>query len=94
MIKYREMSKRAKIHIVFMWICGIGNIILGAVGRNIWGILIGIMFLLEIIDTYTHEEDQKIIEDYETMLEKYHNLVEKQNIMIWKLRGESKENEE
>lgn len=91
MIKFKEMKKRAKNHIIMMWICGIGEIILSFYTENIWSLLIGLIFLTEIVDTYIHENDRKTIEEYEEMLDKYYELVGKQNREIWKLRNEIKD---
>lgn len=92
MIKFKEMKKVSKINIIIMWISGIGGIINGMHTKNVWCFLIGIMLLLNIIDIYTQEEDKKLIKEYEEMLDKYYDLVGKQNIEIWRLRGE-KEND-
>lgn len=92
MIKFKEMKKVSKINIIIMWISGIGGIINGIHTKNVWCFLIGIIFLLNIIDIYTQEEDKKLIKEYEEMLDKYYELVGKQNIEIWRLRGE-KEND-
>lgn len=92
MIKFKEMKRRVKINIIMMWIFGIGTIIQSFYSENIWLFLIGIMILSEIIDTYIYEDDKKLIEEYEEMLDKYYDLVGKQNIEIWRLRGE-KEND-
>lgn len=92
MIKFKEMKKVSKINIIIMWISGIGGIINGIHTKNVWCFLIGIMLLLNIIDIYTQEEDKKLIKEYEEMLDKYYDLVGKQNIEIWRLRGE-KEND-
>ncbi len=92
MIKFKEMKKVSKINIIIMWISGIGGIIIGIHTKNVWCFLIGIMLLLNIIDIYTQEEDKKLIKEYEEMLDKYYDLVGKQNIEIWRLRGE-KEND-
>lgn len=88
MIRYIEMSKRARIHIIIMFIVGIGDMAISYITGNLWAFLIGIMFLLEILDTYSHEEDRKVIEEYDNMLDKYYDLVGKQNREIWKLRKE------
>lgn len=92
MIKFKEMKKVSKINIIIMWISGIGGIINGIHTKNVWCFLIGIILLLNIIDIYTQEEDKKLIKEYEEMLDKYYDLVGKQNIEIWRLRGE-KEND-
>lgn len=92
MIKFKEMKKVSKINIIIMWISGIGGIINGIHTKNVWCFLIGIILLLNIIDIYTQEEDKKLIKEYEEMLDKYYELVGKQNIEIWRLRGE-KEND-
>lgn len=92
MIKFKEMKKVSKINIIIMWISGIGGIINGMHTKNVWCFLIGIILLLNIIDIYTQEEDKKLIKEYEEMLDKYYDLVGKQNIEIWRLRGE-KEND-
>lgn len=92
MIKFKEMKKVSKINIIIMWISGIGGIIIGIHTKNVWCFLIGIMFLLDIIDIYTHEEDKKLIGEYEEMLDKYYDLVGMQNREIWKLRGEKEKN--
>lgn len=92
MIKFKEMKKVSKINIIIMWISGIGGIIIGIQTKNVWCFLIGIILLLNIIDIYTQEEDKKLIKEYEEMLDKYYDLVGKQNIEIWRLRGE-KEND-
>lgn len=92
MIKFKEMKKVSKINIIIMWISGIVGIINGIHTKNVWCFLIGIMLLLNIIDIYTQEEDKKLIKEYEEMLDKYYDLVGKQNIEIWRLRGE-KEND-
>lgn len=94
MIRYKEMSKRAKINIVVMFIAGIMDMAISYITGNLWTFLIGIMFLLDITDIYMHENDKKTIEEYEIMLDQYHDLVGKQNIMIWKLRGEVKNGED
>lgn len=92
MIKFKEMKKRVKINIIMMLICGVLGIIIGIHTNNLWYFLIGIMFLLDIIDIYTHEEDKKLIGEYEEMLDKYYDLVGMQNREIWKLRGEKEKN--
>lgn len=92
MIKFKEMKKVSKINIIIMWISGIVGIINGIHTKNVWCFLIGIMLLLNIIDIYTQEEDKKLIKEYEEMLDKYYDLVGKQNIEIWRLKGE-KEND-
>lgn len=92
MIKFKEMKKVSKINIIIMWISGIVGIINGIHTKNVWCFLIGIILLLNIIDIYTQEEDKKLIKEYEEMLDKYYDLVGKQNIEIWRLRGE-KEND-
>lgn len=63
-MKFKEMSKRAKFHIIFMFIDGVINIILSILLKNIWTLFVGIMFLLEILETYTREEKDKIINKY------------------------------
>lgn len=63
-MKFKEMSKRAKFHIIFMFIYGVINIILSILLKNIWTLFVGIMFLLEILETYTREEKDKIINKY------------------------------
>lgn len=93
MIKFKEMKKRVKKHIIIMWICGIGLIILSFCTENIWTLLIGLIFLTEIVDTYIHEDDKKTIEEYEEILDKYYELVGMQNREIWKLRKEVKDKE-
>lgn len=90
MIKFKEMKKVSKINIIIMWISGIGGIINGIHTKNVWCFLIGIILLLNIIDIYTQEEDKKLIKEYEEMLDKYYDLVGKQNIEIWRLRGEKR----
>lgn len=80
MIRFKEMSKRAKVHIVFMLICGIADIILSILLKNIWTFLIGLMFLLEILDIYTNEDKNKIID-------KYREIYENQNEMLkWSIK--------
>lgn len=63
-MKFKEMSKKAKFHIIFMFICGVIDIILSILSKNIWTLFVGIMFLLEILETYTREEKDKIINKY------------------------------
>lgn len=63
-MKFKEMSKRAKFHIIFMFICGVIDIIFSILLKNIWTLFVGIMFLLEILETYTREEKDKIINKY------------------------------
>lgn len=63
-MKFKEMSKRAKFHIIFMFICGVIDIIFSILLKNIWTLFVGIMFLLEILETYTREEQDKIINKY------------------------------
>lgn len=63
-MKFKEMSKKAKFHIIFMFICGIIDIIFSILLKNIWTLFVGIMFLLEILETYTREEQDKIINKY------------------------------
>ena len=92
MIEYKEMSKRGKTHIKVMIICGIICLAGGIIIENILISLIGIIYISEIMDTYVHEDDKKIIEEQEYMLDKYNELVWKQNMEIIKLRKEKKEN--
>lgn len=63
-MKFKEMSKKAKFHIIFMFICGVIDIIFSILLKNIWTLFVGIMFLLEILETYTREEQDKIINKY------------------------------
>lgn len=63
-MKFKEMSKKAKFHIIFMFICGVIDIIFSILLNNIWTLVVGIMFLLEILETYTREEQDKIINKY------------------------------
>lgn len=63
-MKFKEMSKKAKFHIIFMFICGVTDIIFSILLKNIWTLFVGIMFLLEILETYTREEQDKIINKY------------------------------
>lgn len=63
-MKFKEMSKKAKFHIIFMFICGVIDIIFSILLKNIWTLFVGIMFLLEILETYTREEKDKIINKY------------------------------
>ena len=63
-MKLKEMSKKAKFHIIFMFICGVIDIIFSILLKNIWTLFVGIMFLLEILETYTREEKDKIINKY------------------------------
>ena len=74
-MKFREMSKRAKFHIIFMFICGVIDIILSILSKNIWILFVGIIFLLEILETYTREEKDKIIN-------KYNDVCNSQNDML------------
>lgn len=92
MIKFKKMNKAIKINIVMIYVCGALTIIIGIHTKDLWCFLTGIMLLLNIIDIYTQEEDKKLIKEYEEMLDKYYDLVGKQNIEIWRLRGE-KEND-
>lgn len=66
-MKFKEMSKRAKFHIIFMFIYGVINIILSILLKNIWTLFVGIMFLLEILETYTREEQNEIINKYKNV---------------------------
>lgn len=63
-MKFKEMSKRAKFHIIFMFICGVSDIIFSILLKNVWTLFVGIMFLLEILETYTREEKDRIINKY------------------------------
>lgn len=63
-MKFKEMSKKAKFHIIFMFICGVIDIIFSILLKNIWTLFVGIMFLLEILETYTREEKDEIINKY------------------------------
>ena len=92
MIEYKEISKRGKRHIIVMTICGIICLVGGIIIKNILISLIGLIFIFEILDTYVHEDDKKIIEEQEYMLDKYNELVWKQNMEIIKLRKEKREN--
>lgn len=92
MIEYKEISKRGKRHIIVMTICGIICLVGGIIIKNILISLIGLIFISEILDTYVHEDDKKIIEEQEYMLDKYNELVWKQNMEIIKLRKEKREN--
>lgn len=74
-MKFKEMSKKAKFHIIFMFICGIFDIILSILSKNIWILFVGIMFLLEVLETYTREEKDKIIN-------KYNDVCNSQNDML------------
>lgn len=74
-MKFKEMSKKAKFHIIFMLICGIFDIILSILSKNIWILFVGIMFLLEVLETYTREEKDKIIN-------KYNDVCNSQNDML------------
>lgn len=74
-MKFKEMSKRAKFHIIFMFVCGVIDIILSILSKNIWTLFVGIMFLLEILETYTREEKDKIIN-------KYNDVCNSQNDML------------
>lgn len=60
-MKFKEMSKRAKVYIIFMFICGVSDIIFSILLKNVWTLFVGIMFLLEILETYTKEEKDRII---------------------------------
>lgn len=66
-MKFKEMSKRAKFHIIFMFICGVIDIIFSILLKNIWTLFVGIMFLLEILETYTKEEQNEIINKYKSV---------------------------
>lgn len=66
-MKFKEMSKRAKFHIIFMFICGVIDIIFSILLKNIWTLFVGIMFLLEILETYTREEQNEIINKYKNV---------------------------
>lgn len=66
-MKFKEMSKKAKFHIIFMFIYGVINIILSILLKNIWTLFVGIMFLLEILETYTREEQNEIINKYKNV---------------------------
>lgn len=92
MIEYKEMSKKGKRHVIVMTICGIICLVGGIIIENILISLIGLIFISEILDTYVHEDDKKIIEEQEYMLDKYNELVWKQNMEIIKLRKEKREN--
>ena len=92
MIEYKEISKRGNRHIIVMTICGIICLVGGIIIKNILISLIGLIFISEILDTYVHEDDKKIIEEQEYMLDKYNELVWKQNMEIIKLRKEKREN--
>ena len=92
MIEYKEISKRGKRHVIVMTICGIICLVGGIIIENILISLIGLIFISEILDTYVHEDDKKIIEEQEYMLDKYNELVWKQNMEIIKLRKEKREN--
>lgn len=74
-MKFKEMSKRAKFHIIFMFICGVSEIIFSILLKNVWTLFVGIMFLLEILETYTREEKDKIIN-------KYNDVCNSQNEML------------
>lgn len=74
-MKFKEMSKKAKFHIIFMFICGVIDIILSILSKNIWTLFVGIMFLLEVLETYTREEKDKIIN-------KYNDVCNSQNDML------------
>lgn len=63
-MKFKEMSKRAKFHIIFMFICGVTDIIFSILLKNVWTLLVGLMFLLEILETYTRKEQNEIINKY------------------------------
>lgn len=79
-MKFKEMSKRAKFHIIFMFICGVTDIIFSILLKNVWTLLVGLMFLLEILETYTREGNNKIIN-------KYSELCNNQNKMIkWSIQ--------
>lgn len=79
-MKFKEMSKKAKFHIIFMFICGIIDIIFSILLKNVWTLLFGLMFLLEILETYTREGNNKIIN-------KYSELCNNQNKMIkWSIQ--------
>lgn len=93
MISFKEMRKEAKIYIILMLIAGIGDIIISYIIKNIYLFLFGIMFLLEILDTYSKEEDRIIIEENDEILDKYYDLVGKQNREIWQLRRKVEEYE-
>lgn len=92
MIEYKGMSKKGKRHVIVMTICGIICLVGGIIIENILISLIGLIFISEILDTYVHEDDKKIIEEQEYMLDKYNELVWKQNMEIIKLRKEKREN--
>lgn len=66
-MKFKEMSKKAKFHIIFMFICGVIDIIFSILLKNIWTLFVGIMFLLEILETYTREEQNEIINKYKNV---------------------------
>lgn len=74
-MKFKEMSKKAKFHIIFMFICGVTDIIFSILLNNIWTLFVGIMFLLEILETYTREEQNEI-------LNKYKNVCKSQKEML------------
>ena len=94
MIEYKEMSKKGKRHVIVMTICGIICLAGGIIIENILISLIGLIFISEILDTYVHEDDKKMIEEQEYMLDKYNELVWKQNMEIIKLRKEKRKNNE
>lgn len=66
-MKFKEMSKKAKFHIIFMFTCGVIDIIFSILLKNIWTLFVGIMFLLEILETYTREEQNEIINKYKNV---------------------------
>lgn len=74
-MKFKEMSKKAKFNIIFMFICGVIDIIFSILSKNIWTLFVGIMFLLEVLETYTREEKDKIIN-------KYNDVCNSQNDML------------
>lgn len=77
-----------KVKIIMMYISSIISIIIAYKTGNIWSYLVGIMFLIVIVDIYESESDKKTIYEYEELLDKYYEIVGKQNREIWRLRKE------
>lgn len=74
-MKFKEMSKKAKFHIIFMFICGVIDIIFSILLKNVWTLLVGLMFLLEILETYTREENNKIINKYSELCDNQSKMI-------------------
>ena len=75
MLKWKEISKNAKITIIVELICGIGLIILGIIAKEALAILMGIYSLIEILDVYNAEIKNKLLKMFEVLCDVQQELL-------------------